>query len=54
MGAILLAAVVGGIAFGGIAFMITKWWNSGNRKAIDYLNQILEKLDKLVNLHFII
>jgi hypothetical protein len=29
--------------------MITKWWNAGNHKAINYLNQILEKLDKLIN-----
>jgi hypothetical protein len=43
LGAILLAAVIGGITFGGIAHMITKWWNAGNHKAINYLNQILDK-----------
>ena len=30
--------------------MITKWWNAGNQKAINYLNQILERLNKLIKL----
>jgi len=33
--------------------MITKFWNAKNHKALDYLNQILEKLDKLVKTYLL-
>ncbi|CAF1141647.1 unnamed protein product [Brachionus calyciflorus] len=49
VGAILLATAVGGIATGGIVYLIKKLWDGHQIKALEFLEKILSHLNKLQN-----